>query len=283
MVLRKIRKFYSVSRDHGVVTAIRQTLRWAGSVRLAVAKSGRISLRSSALGHVRRGDGSRSLAGPESARQRIPLPPLSLMQSVGSTHAESFLQLGEAWAQLIRDELEPDSTILDIGCGCGRVARWFADDANVAAYVGFDVIEESVAWCRNFLSPLASRKYRFERLDVQSDEYNPGGTIPASEVVFPLATGAAHVVIAASLFTHLFENDTRRYLRETARVLDPARGSALLSILRLPNGAGSAGNEARMEYGERHFLQMAADNGLVVANIHGEVLGQYVVRLKRAP
>jgi SAM-dependent methyltransferase len=239
-------------------------------------------LRSSAFGHVRRGDRSRSLAGTESPLTSIPLPPLSLMQSVGSIHAESFLQLGEAWAQLIREELETHSTILDIGCGCGRIARWFADDANVTAYVGFDVIEESVAWCSNFLSPHASRKYRFERLDVQSDEYNPRGKIPATEVTFPMATGAAQVVVAASLFTHLFESDTRHYLRETARVLDPGRGSALLSILRPPDGADSAGDEARMEYGERHFLQMAADNGLVVVKKYGEVFGQYVVRLKRA-
>jgi SAM-dependent methyltransferase len=278
MLLTKIRRFYAISRDLGVATAVRQTIEWA----LAVKRSGRIGARSSALGHVRRGDSSRSLAGTESHKDRIPLPPLSLMQSVGSTHAEAFLQPGKAWAQLIQEELEAGSTILDVGCGCGRIARWFAGDAKVAAYVGFDVIEESVGWCRNFLLPLAPDKYRFDTLDVQSDEYNPRGTIPATEVVFPLATGAAHVVIAASLFTHLFENDARRYLSETARVLDPQRGSALLSILRPSNGAQFAGDEARMEYGERHFLQMAADNGLVVAKNYGEVFGQYVVRLKRS-
>jgi hypothetical protein len=81
----------------------------------------------------------------------------------------------------------------------------------------------------------------------------------------------------------LIENDARRYLRETARVLDPLRGVALLSILRPNNGVDSAGDEARMEYGEAHFLQMAADNGLVVANQQGEVFGQYVVCLKRVP
>ena len=83
---------------------------------------------------------------------------MSLMESVGAYTVKTFMETGEAWGRLVQSELEPASTVLDIGCGCGRVARWLVSDPNVAAYVGFDVIEESLDWCRNFLAPLAQGK-----------------------------------------------------------------------------------------------------------------------------
>ena len=53
-----------------------------------------------------------------------PLPPDSLLWSVGAHDLEKFLVVGEAWAQVLNRYATPDCRVLDIGCGCGRIARF---------------------------------------------------------------------------------------------------------------------------------------------------------------
>src|SRR3954453_1101206 len=87
----------------------------------------------------------------------LPVPPPHLIVRVaGTPDAAWFLESGRLAAQSIRDALERAGTrieamesILDFGCGCGRVIRnWAKLDAKLA---GSDLSGGAIDWCRSNL------------------------------------------------------------------------------------------------------------------------------------
>ena len=125
--------------------------------------------------------------------------------------------------------LETLGSLLDFGCGCGRVTRWWHDlDAEV---YGSDADARAVDWCRANL--------RF-------------GHFAANGLAPPLRYDDASfdLVYAFSVLTHLTEDLQRPWLEELDRVLLPG-GLLVLSthgeryLERL-----SPGERARFEAGE---------------------------------
>jgi SAM-dependent methyltransferase len=117
------------------------------------------------------------------------------------------------------------SRILDLGCGCGRFAMplrdfWFHGRVFDGEYLGVDLDQESLDWCRgHFPRP----RFEFHRVDAASRTYNPGagnGACPTRPAL-PLGEGSRDFVLANSLFSHLLEPEAGWYLREAARVLRP--------------------------------------------------------------
>ncbi len=191
----------------------------------------------------------------------LPLPTESLMWSVGSS-IENFLAVGRIWGQLVNSFTPEHSTVLDIGCGCGRVARFLIDNLRIDKYIGFDVIRENIGWCRQHLEPHWNGRSELYWFDLYSAEYNPLGAVKANQLVFPCESGAADIVFAGSLFTHLLEPDAVHYLEEIRRVLSP-RGKAILSVhTQPPPGSLFFGTERRIDIDPSYFIQLAAKAGL---------------------
>jgi SAM-dependent methyltransferase len=145
----------------------------------------------------------------------LPVPPARLIVRVaGTPNAAWFLESGRLAAQSIRDALERAGTridamdsILDFGCGCGRVIRnWAGLEARVA---GSDLSGGAIDWCRANL-PFA----RFET----------NGLSP------PLAFEDASVDLAyaLSVLTHLPEAIQHDWMDELHRVVRPG-GFVLLT------------------------------------------------------
>lgn len=135
-----------------------------------------------------------------------------------------FNWIGRVLAEGLRNAemLEPGSRLLDIGCGCGRVARHLLDSP-IAAYEGFDRHRGMVEWAQTQIGARDER-FRFHHVDVQSgyEEVDSNvGTASAAEFTFPYEDGAFTGALAASVFTHMDFAGTERYLSETARVLVP--------------------------------------------------------------
>jgi SAM-dependent methyltransferase len=209
-----------------------------------------------------------------------PLPSAELMGTVGAADIENFLVVGDAWSQVVTRLVSSTARVLDVGCGCGRIAR-FLLNARELRYVGLDIMEPSVAWCRDHLAPLAGGRFEFHHVDAHSEHYNPRGRLRAEEVTFPCSDGSVHLAFGASLFTHLLERDARHYLRETNRVLR-AGGGALYSIL--PPAQAEAtlrGGEDRVEVSRDYFEGMAAGAGLVIEERLGELCGQETILLRK--
>ncbi|MDB5475830.1 MAG: rsmC [Phenylobacterium sp.] len=210
----------------------------------------------------------------------LAVPAFGLREAAGTGELDMFLGIGDSWAHLANAFLPPDPVVLDIGCGCGKMARFLALNPSLR-YVGVDVFEPSILWCRRAFERYADR-FRFEHLDVHSQVYNPQGRLPASEARLPVADRATDLVICGSLFTHLHEPDARRYLGELARVLSD-RGGALVSLhVEPPPGQAYAGDEWRIDVDEAYFLEMARAAGLAPVERIGKVYGQTVHLLGKA-
>jgi SAM-dependent methyltransferase len=234
-------------------------------------------------GEARPGDVP-SLTGYPTWKHVVPLPTAALMATVGAPSIENFLVVGEAWASVIgaalaRHRGAPGAggtyRVLDMGCGCGRTARFLALRPDVR-YVGFDIMAPLLEWCREAFREHGER-FAFVHYDGYSAFYNPRGTIGPTEYRFPADDGTIDLAFAASLFTHLKPDDARHYLRETRRVLAPG-GLALVSIHNeVCPETGVEGAEARIDVDTNRFVGWAADAGLTAVEHVGELCGQYAL------
>lgn len=153
----------------------------------------------------------------------IPLPSEELQLGVGLETGAEYLGFGLVVkdAVLRRTGLEHTGSVLDIGCGSGRVARHFVDYTRTPGrYVGMDIQKPFIDWCTEHLSP-ANERLEFYHQDIFNGAYNPGGTYKASEYRFPFEDESFDVIILYSVFTHLLPEDAENYLREVARLLKP--------------------------------------------------------------
>jgi SAM-dependent methyltransferase len=118
-------------------------------------------------------------------------------------------------------DLTPDSQVLDIGCGVGRLALSMSRLLSAeGGYVGIDIVPDGIAWCNNNVrSPHGN--LRFKLADVYNKEYNPNGRVVASAYRFPFEDARFDLAVLVSVFTHMLTDEVDNYLGEIARVLAP--------------------------------------------------------------
>lgn len=156
----------------------------------------------------------------------LPLPPAELRGLVGNTDSvEEFEGIGRSIAGMMAalGLLPAGQRMLDVGCGCGRVAAHLLATP-IASYEGFDRNPRLVSWAAEQITPI-DRRFRFQLVKVASpyDAFDGfHGEIPAGELTFPFADGIFDVALLSSVFTHMPVGDSRRYLAELARVLAPS-------------------------------------------------------------
>jgi SAM-dependent methyltransferase len=231
---------------------------------------------------VMRGDGAKTHPRYATWNSIAPLPPESLLVSVGGASLELFLVLADAFNQLIATHLvKPGTVVLDVGCGCGGKARGLLHNRFIDRYIGFDVIKENIAWCDKFLKPYFDCDAEFIWYDVYSAEYNKNGRMRATELRFPCEDDSVDLSIAASVFTHLLEADAIHYLNETRRVLKP-NGRARYSIhTSVHSGLRYVGTETRIDIEPTYFVELAASAGLEPKEEPFDLGGQDIFTLGR--
>jgi len=125
--------------------------------------------------------------------------------------------------------LRAGDLMLDIGCGWGSMAKELADALGPSGrYLGLDVHAPSIVWARRHFG--SDGRLDFVEARVASPFGSRAGQ-PAEEFRFPLPDGAAHFVLAKSLFTHLVRTEVQAYLAEIRRVLRPGRSALLTAFL----------------------------------------------------
>lgn len=211
----------------------------------------------------------------------LPLPHPLLMGSTGTPDYGLFMLVGSWWADLVAHYLRDHAVVFDLGCGCGKTARFLLGESRVEKYIGIDVIHQSIEWAERFIRPLSKNRFEFIHCDVHSGEYNPNGKIPATAYRFPIEDVSVDLVFAASLFTHLLEADARHYLAECARV---SKQNALLIVsihVDTTDGGNYQGSEARIDVTPDFFLKLAEQAGFVLAEDIGDFCGQRTLILSR--
>jgi SAM-dependent methyltransferase len=132
----------------------------------------------------------------------------------GTVEKSSYLVQGASCAWKIRRvlqthfgrEISSFSSVLDWGCGCGRVLQQLGVGPQTGVR-GCDVDGDNVSWCREHL-PFAA-----------FDATRPDPPLPCEDASFDLVYGI-------SVFTHLGQQDESRWLQELRRVARP--GAAVL-------------------------------------------------------
>lgn len=151
----------------------------------------------------------------------IPMPPLDLRRLVGPTNPEAYDNpKGEPIYAKFGLKLDAYESVFDFGCGCGRIARQLLQqDPTPSRYMGVDVHRPMIEWCQTNLTPL-DPNFQFFHHDVYASDYAPGNSLQLAQR-FPVPDEGVSLVIAHSVFTHLFRRQTEYYLREIARILKP--------------------------------------------------------------
>jgi SAM-dependent methyltransferase len=149
------------------------------------------------------------------AADGLPLPPALLrVRVVGSGDPAVFLRKGVNHANLIADvlarvgtPLEQADAVLDFGCGCGRILRYWRDLPS--SVHGSDHDDAMIRWCAANL---------------------PFARFTVNELAPPLtyADDSFDVIYAFSVFTHIPERLQRPWLEELSRITRPG-GHLLLT------------------------------------------------------
>lgn len=154
---------------------------------------------------------------PWTSSSTLPLPPFEMRQLVGPTDEEMFDNPDGSY--VFPDLVDQsEGTVLDFGCGCGRVARKLIQQTHQPQrYVGLDLHAGMIRWCQQNLAPRAPQ-FTFVHHDIANLGYNPGTDKPEF-LPFPVGDGVFSLVLAHSVFTHIVESSVLHYLEECARVL----------------------------------------------------------------
>lgn len=124
----------------------------------------------------------------------------------------NFDGIGQLEYRLLRQYgLEPHHSVVDVGCGSGRLAAQLKGYLQ-SDYLGIDIVPDLL----KYAEALCKRPdWQFRKVD--------GLTIPAAD-------GSADFVVFFSVVTHLTQEHSYRYLAEARRVLKP-HGKIIFSFL----------------------------------------------------
>jgi SAM-dependent methyltransferase len=149
----------------------------------------------------------------------VELPfPDSTVHPVGVCHTG---RAGEIQQRLLEFYgMRPDSDLLEIGCGIGRLAYALGPWLDAGTYTGFDIAPAAIAWLNENYGPLLPN-FTFDLVEVTNARYRPKDGDSAAKVGFPYPDDAFDFACSFSVFTHMRLDDIRNYLRELARVLRP--------------------------------------------------------------
>ncbi|MFL9828764.1 class I SAM-dependent methyltransferase [Rhodoplanes sp. SY1] len=237
-------------------------------------------------------DSMLKLAFPEFRK----LPPNHMRVRVGvgnRLYNNHLMYLNDAvffWMDALQSGwIKMDSTILDIGSGCGRSAHVIRDFSSnlgrfCGKYIGVDIDKEMIQWCEaNF----DSARFRFHLSTNKSSSYQSADKSDDLYVI-PEPESSVDFVFSKSLFTHLLERDLENYMRESYRLLrsggymnhsvfcldhpPPTFGTRHTFSHQLDNAhvESLAQPEAAVAYSENYLLRLCEEVGFCGAKIFHE-------------
>lgn len=152
----------------------------------------------------------------------ITLPPRS-MRPCGPNFQDDEFYLASAKKEadmlVERLGLSPESSLLDVGSGPGRLAIGIIQRlGGIEKYRGLDVSEDSVRWGQRHITP-EHPNFQFVHIDVENRRYNPKGEGRDSNFTFPFEDGEFDIITLYSVFTHMLTDGVRAYLKAFQQVL----------------------------------------------------------------
>jgi SAM-dependent methyltransferase len=158
----------------------------------------------------------------------VTLPPPSLRWGIrrlkdDQEYIDSAVELAVAVSTLAH--LSAHSSLVDIGCGPGRLLIGLDTVGRVGHYVGVDTNAEVIDWASKNLS---GPGVEFHEVPVFNERYNPNGGRPEQTGFLPFDDGQFDAACLHSVFTHMRLPTIVLYLAELERILRPG-GRAYVS------------------------------------------------------
>jgi len=191
-------------------------------------------------------------------------------------------------------QLKPHETVLEIGCGSGRIAMPLtAYLTPPGLFYGIDIVKPAIEWCQQNITAKHAH-FQFFHADLYNKRYNPQATQLANEYTFPFEDEQFDFIYLTSVFTHLLPDDLNHYLSEVYRLLKPT-GRVLATFFVLnqayqPNKAAIDFQFARgvyylrdetipesaVGYQEDYLLQTLRQHGFIMPQpiLYGQWRGQ---------
>ena len=130
-------------------------------------------------------------------------------------------------------DLEAQRSVLDVGCGCGRIATGLTQvlDEN-CDYIGVDILPGLVEFGRKFITPRYPR-FKFLVLNEGNFTYDTmrpkGSAVDIAKLGQAAPAGSVGLAISISLFTHLDFAAAADVLKNVSRLLATG-GQAFITI-----------------------------------------------------
>jgi SAM-dependent methyltransferase len=187
------------------------------------------------------------------------LPPNHLCIRIGcgnrifNSHVMFIKASSDCWLTFLsRNYCTSNSDVVELGCGCGRIARALKEPWFQGTYVGVDIDTEMLEYCRhNF----PAGRFEFILSPHRSSTYSSGNSRDKStneQNLHIAEPNSKDFVYAFTLYTHLLEREATDYLQETHRVLR-AGGVVYMNFLCIEH----------IELGQRWTFQHRRSNAYV--------------------
>ncbi|WP_420573662.1 class I SAM-dependent methyltransferase [Kordia sp.] len=180
----------------------------------------------------------------------------------------NYIEIGETFFTYFKEygNIQPNSRILDIGSGIGRMAIPFTTFLNEEGnYEGFDVVAQGVNWCTENISSKYPN-FRFTHTPLKNDLYNLNTSKEAKDFIFPYEASSFDFAFLTSVFTHMMPNDVLHYLGEIHRVLDTEK-ICLATFFILDETSRKLMSSSKMNFSITHEHYALMDKKVKEANV----------------
>jgi len=154
----------------------------------------------------------------------VPYPPADSRWCVSESAGDHYnVASAEKEAKRLQDEMNctPRSSVIDIGCGQGRLAIGLTRVVGPLDYLGVDVDQPSIRWCRRNIAR-QHPTYRFRHINLHNARYNPEGSAFDATLTLGCKPESFDIAYLYSVFSHTTEQDMESYLKAIFRLLKPA-------------------------------------------------------------
>ena len=138
-------------------------------------------------------------------------------QETGRTEAERVMLLAQLFNK--NHAKAERTTILDLGCGRGRLAQGLiaTGQGDYFHYAGIDNNKDDINYCQN---TFMEKAFEFHHFDMKNSMYNAGGC-KSDELEFPYKGKQFDIIYSWSVFSHLEPHDIDYYLALFRSLLKP--------------------------------------------------------------
>ncbi len=133
-----------------------------------------------------------------------------------------YIKSAEAEAKRLIEnfQISQDISLLDIGCGQGRLPIGLGRLLGEINYYGLDVDKHSIKWCNKYINKY-SPTFSFAHLDFFNERYNKKGIKLDDDFRFKFEEHYFDIIYLYSVFSHTTREDMLIYLNEFKRILKP--------------------------------------------------------------